>query len=98
MIDPVIFPALLPAASVAEAAAVVVIAPEVTVAAGFVALTSIPETTDAAACTYEVYKKEHCDMILLISVSTIASKHVTTCLSMKFLPSVALLFCAIQLA
>lgn len=45
MIDPVIFPALLPAVSVA------VIAPEVTVAAGFVALTSIPETTDAVACT-----------------------------------------------
>lgn len=92
MIDPVIFPALLPAVSVA------VIAPEVTVAAGFIALTSIPETTDAAACTYEVYNKEHCDMILLISVSIIVSKHITICLSMKFLPSVALLFWAIQLA
>jgi len=83
MIYPAIFPALLPAVSVAEAAAVVVIAPEVTV---------------AAACTYEVYEKEYCDMILLISVSTIVSKHVTICLSMKFLPSVSLLFCAIQLA
>lgn len=48
---PVTFPAPLPTVSVAVAAAAVVVAMGVIVAAGFVAWTSMPETTLVAART-----------------------------------------------
>lgn len=73
-IETMSFPALLAAVSVADAVASVVFdcvvaVGRISVEAGFVASTWIPDTTLVAARTYEVDEKEHCFIIFSTSVA-----------------------------